>query len=352
MRYGSESNPPNRFQPIRLEADFDHLACDEEHPEAGGDRQIEYLADESRSIVSRNESPDIPFRYSLNPYRGCVHGCSYCYARPTHEYLSFSAGRDFETKIVVKPDAARLFRDFLARPSWKPEPIMFSGVTDCYQPAERHFQLTRACLATALECRQPVRIITKNALIERDLDILREMAARRLIHVFLSITSLDAELARQMEPRTSIPAARLRAVRTLRDAGVPVGVMVAPLIPGLNDETMPAVLEAAQRAGALTATHTLVRLPLAVAPIFAEWLHRAVPQRAERVLGRIRQTHHGKLNENEWGARMTGSGPIAEQIGQLFQLLKRRYRLDQPLPPLTTEDFRPPSSATGQGWLF
>src|SRR2546428_7023565 len=248
MRYGSLIDRPNRFEPTHREADLEQLEWDEEYLAGLNTRPVEYLTDASRSIISENDSPDIPFRYSLNPYRGCQHGCSYCYARNTHEYLGFSAGLDFETKIVVKHDAPELFREFLARDAWQPEEIVFSGVTDCYQPAERQFRLTRQCLEEALEWRQPIGIVTKQALAGRVMDLLRQMAALRLVEVNVSITTLDAELARVMEPRTSIPAARLRAVRMLAAAGVPTRVMVAPIIPGLNDSEIPAILEAARDA--------------------------------------------------------------------------------------------------------
>ncbi|MEO8496117.1 MAG: PA0069 family radical SAM protein, partial [Planctomycetota bacterium] len=314
--------------------------------------RIEYLADSSKSIVSENNSPDVPFRYSLNPYRGCVHACSYCYARPGHEYLGFNAGLDFETKIVVKHKAPALFRDFLARDAWKPEPITFSGVTDCFQPAERHFRLTRQCLEVALACRQPINIVTKNALVIRDLDILKSLAADHLAHVFVSVTTLDTQLARDMEPRTSIPTARLRAIEMLAEAGVPVGVMVAPIIPGLNDSEVPSILAAAKAAGAMTAGFVLLRLPLTVEPVFKEWLERTQPLKAERVLGRIRETRGGKLNSSAFGERMVGSGEIAEQIKQMFRMFKRKHGLDSKLPPHDCSLFVPPVPKSGQLRLF
>ena len=221
---------------------------DDELLEGQPSRPIEYIDDASQSIVSENQSPDIPFRYSLNPYRGCIHGCAYCYARPTHELLGWNAGLEFETKIVVKRQAPRLFREFLARDSWQVEPIMFSGVTDCYQPAERQFRLTRGCLEVAAECRQPLSIITKNALLLRDLDRLSQMARENLLHVAISITTLDKQLAADMEPRTSTPMARLRTIEQLTAAGVAVHVMVAPIIVGLNDNEVPAILKAAREA--------------------------------------------------------------------------------------------------------
>lgn len=352
MRHGSEIDPPNRFETVHYEPDFAHVEWDQEYVRSRSERKIEYLSDASRTIVSENDSPDIPFRFSLNPYRGCAHGCSYCYARPGHEYLGFSAGLDFETKIVVKHEAADLFRDFLARDSWQPEPITFSGVTDCYQPAERQFQLTRQCLEVAWECRQPISIITKNALVVRDLDLLRSMAAKNLVRVYLSVTTLDSQLARDMEPRTSIPAARLRAVATLAEAGVPVGVMVAPIIPGLNDAEVPAILEAVKDAGAITASYTLLRLPLTVEPVFQEWIERTQPLKADRVLGRIRRTRNGQLNSSTFGQRMTGTGEIAEQIRKMFQMFKRRHGLDRKMPPQNCDIFRRPTPRSGQLRLF
>lgn len=351
MTHGSLIDPPNRFDKAHRERDFDHLEWDQEYLAGLDSRPIQYLADASKSIVSKNDSPDVPFTYSVNPYRGCAHGCSYCYARNTHEYLGFNAGLDFETKIIVKENAPELLRDFLAKPGWKPEPITFSGVTDCYQPAERQFRLTRGCLEVALECRQPVGIITKNALVVRDVDLLREMASHRLVHVFFSITSLDPQLARVMEPRTSIPAARLRAIKTLADAGVPVGVMTAPIIPGLNDSEIPAILEAAKAAGAKAAGYVFLRLPLTVEPVFREWLHRTQPLKAERVEQRLKQSRRGKLSNSTWGERMRGEGEIAEQIGRLFQVFSQKFRFER-LPDLDVSQFRPPMPRSGQLRLF
>ncbi len=352
MRHGAKIDPPNRFEKSCREADFEQLEGDTEYASSLDSRPVEYLTDASRSIVSENDSPDIPFRYSLNPYRGCEHGCSYCYARPTHEYLGLSAGLDFETKIVVKHDAPDLFREFLARDAWQPEEIVFSGVTDCYQPADRKFRLTRGCLEVALECRQPVGIITKNALVCRDLDLLREMAALKLVHVNLSISTLDAELARAMEPRTSIPAARLRSIETLSQAGVPARVMVAPIIPGLNDSEIPAVLAAAKDAGATSAGYTLLRLPFTVAPVFQEWLVRTQPLKARKVEGLIRETRDGALSQSKWGERMKGTGPIAEQIRKLFGVFTRKLGLNSFLPSHEFSQFRPPVNREGQMRLF
>lgn len=352
MRHGSNLDPPNRFEQLHCEADLEHLEWDQEHLRTLENRRIEYLFDASKSIVSENKSPDIPFRYSINPYRGCVHSCAYCYARPGHEYLGFNAGLDFETKIVVKRQAAELFAEFLSRTSWQPEPITFSGVTDCYQPAEREFRLTRQCLEVALECRQPISIITKNALVLRDLDLLKKLAADRLVHVYLSITTLDAQLAREMEPRTSIPSARLRAVESLADANVPVGVMMAPVIPGLNDSEIPTILEAAKQAGAITANDVLLRLPLTVEPVFVEWLQRTRPNHSEKVLGRVQETRGGQLNSVAWGERMRGTGIMADQIRSLFQVFRQKHGLDAKMPAYNCDLFEPPRPKSGQLRLF
>ena len=347
---GSHIHPANRFLNTWSEPDPEYLEHERDAADAGP--PTEYLSDSSQSIVSENHSPDIPFRYSLNPYRGCQHGCSYCYARNTHEYLGFNAGLDFETKIVVKHDAPRLLRQFLADEKWQPDEIVFSGVTDCYQPAERRFRLTRKCLEVALECRLPVGIVTKNALVLRDLDLLQEMAQRRLVHLNLSITTLDPELGRSMEPRTSTPAARLRAVETLAAAGVPTRVMLAPIIPGLNDSEIPALLEAARAAGAVSAACLLLRLPLTVEPVFREWLHRTQPLKAAKVESLIRETRSGKWNSSEWGQRMIGAGPVAEQVRRLFKVFARRHGLDGKLPPHDFSQFQPPRPTSGQLRLF
>ncbi len=352
MRHGFMIDPPNRFEKTQSEPDLEHVEWDQEYLSQLQERRVEYLTDSSKTIVSENNSPDIPFRYSLNPYRGCLHGCSYCYARNSHEYLGLNAGLDFETKIVVKHDAAQLFREFLANDAWQPEEVVFSGVTDCYQPAERQFRLTRQCLEVALECRLPVGIVTKNALVVRDLDLLREMAVHRLVHVNISVTTLDPELARVMEPRTSIPTARLRAIQILSEAGVPTRVMAAPMIPGLNDSEMPAILQAAKAAGALAASYVLLRLPLTVEPVFREWLNRTQPLKVAKVEGLIRETRGGMLNSSGWGKRMVGSGQIAEQVRTMFHIFTQKYGLNRSLPPHDFSQFRPATPRSGQGRLF
>ena len=352
MRHGSKIDPPNRFESLERTKELDQVEWDDEYLRLIEHRKVQYVDDHSQSIVAENQSPDLPFRYSLNPYRGCIHGCSYCYARPSHEYLGFNAGLDFETKIVVKKSAPKLFRKFLSRRAWKPEPIAFSGVTDCYQPAERDFQLTRSCLQVASDFNQPVNIVTKNALVTRDIDLLASMAERNLVHVFISVTTLDPKLAREMEPRTSIPAARLRAIKMLTDAGVRVGVMTAPMIPGLNDHELPDILDQAKQNGAFAAGYVLLRLPLTVLPVFEEWLQRVRPQQAEKVLGRIRHTRGGKMNSSDFNSRMTGQGEIATQIKTMFDLFCTKHSLLKRMPALDVERFHPPIENDNQLRLF
>ncbi len=352
MRHGSNIDPPNRYSSVHFESDLEQVADDVDYLHTLDQRPIEYIEDQSESIVSTNNSPDIPFKYSLNPYRGCIHACAYCYARPGHDYLGFNAGLDFETKIVVKRRAPALFRKFLANPNWVPEQISFSGVTDCYQPAERHFELTRRCLTVAKDCHQPLSLITKNALVRRDLDLLEPMASRNLVRVFISITTLDPALARDMEPRTSTPAARLRTIQQLTTAGIPTGVMVAPIIPGLNDSEVPGILEAARGAGAKVAGYMIIRLPLTVETVFEEWIRRTRPDQAELVLGRIKQCHDGKLSGSEWGTRMRGSGVIADQIKQMFNVFKKKYQFLETLPALNCGDFVRPFTNPRQQRLF
>lgn len=349
---GAATQPKNRFERLQAEADFEQLDADDDL--LAGERRLatEYLPDQSKSIVASNSSPDVGFNYSVNPYRGCSHGCSYCYARPSHEYLGMSAGLDFETKVLVKHDAARLFREFLARPGWHCEPIVFSGVTDCYQPAEREFKLTRQCLEVALECRQPIGIITKNALIVRDLDLLRAMAELNIVRVNISVTTLDQALVRELEPRTSTPAARLRAIQTLSEAGIPCNVMVAPIVPGLNDSEIPAILKAATDAGASSAGYVLLRLPFAVKPLFLDWLERHRPLAKPKVEQLLRTMRGGELYQTGWGERQRGTGPLAEQIQTLFRTFRAKYGLDRKHPEMNCADFRPPTLPGSQMRLF
>lgn len=282
----------------------------------------------------------------------CGFGGSYCYARPGHETLGMNAGLDFESKIVVKFDAPRLLRRELNHPQWTGEPISMSGVTDCYQPAERKFRLTRSLLEVMNEANQPVGIVTKNALVVRDLDLLAPMAARNLTRVFISITTLDADLARKLEPRTTAPEARLRAIRTLTNAGIPVGVMVAPIIPGINDHQVPQILEAAAQAGACTAGYVLLRLPLAVEPIFLAWLDIHYPLARPKVESLIRSMRSGDLYRSEFGRRMQGQGPYADGLKNAFQVFAKKYGLDGSLPEFDTSQFRPPALPGAQKRLF
>jgi DNA repair photolyase len=294
------------------------------------------------------DSPDLGFHWTLNPYRGCEHGCTYCYARPTHEYLGLSSGLDFETKLFAKPRAPELLRKALCKPTWKPQPIVMAGVTDVYQPIEADHEITRRCLEVCLEFRQPVAVITKNKLILRDLDILQRLAAEGLVHAALSITTLDHKLAASMEPRASSPRARLDAVRELAKAGVPVGVMTAPIIPGLNDEEIPALLRASAGAGARWAGYVLLRLPHQNKELFLDWLRRTFPQRAAKIESLVRQTRAGELYDARWNVRGRGEGAVAENIRRTHEIFRRRYRLDARLPALETGKFRvPPFAALG-----
>lgn len=333
---GAGGNPPNRYQSIRLERDADW------NPEEDPAPQTQFLRDLSQTVISYNQSPDLPFDATLNMYRGCEHGCSYCYARNTHEYLGFSAGLDFETKIMVKENAPELLRRELSSSKWKPQVLAVSGVTDCYQPVERRLQLTRQCLAVLAEFRNPVSIVTKNYLVTRDIDLFRELAAHRAVMVHLSINSLDRELARRLEPRAASPKLRLEAIEKLARAGVPVGIIVAPIIPGLNDHEIPAVLAAAKAAGAGWAFNEVLRLPLQVSPIFQEWLERNFPLKKDKVLARIQAIRGGKLNDSRFGSRMRGQGIYADQIHQMFDVARRKAGLPDDGPELSTSAFRRP----------
>ena len=352
-RRGAFSAPPNRFEAIRCELDLEQIEQIDEILHVPPRKTINYLPDLSRSIVSENNSPDVPFKYSLNPYRGCLHGCAYCYARPTHEYLGFDAGVGFETEIMVKHEAAELLNRWLARGPWQGEDMLcLSGVTDCYQPCERQFRLTRQCLEVMAKAVQPVAIVTKNALVVRDLDLISHLAARQAIHVNVSVTTLDPAIARHLEPRTSTPAARLRAISRLSQAGVPVGVMVAPIIPGITDHELPSILQAAAEAGATYASYIILRLPLTVEPLFREWLDRVVPAQAEKVISRIKSLRQGQTNDSTFGVRMRGTGPMAEQIAQTFRVFAARQRLETQFPQLCSDHFVKPTIAGQQRRLF
>ena len=332
---GAAENPKNRFERIEVELELGESDAEEPGPE------IIYLRDVSRTIIARNDSPDIGFDASVNPYRGCSHGCIYCYARPTHEYLGFSAGLDFESKVLVKEDAPDLLRRQLSSPRWKPQVLSISGVTDCYQPIEKKLRITRRCLEVLTEFRNPVAIVTKNHLVTRDIDLLSELARHDAAVVAVSLTTLDDDLRRVMEPRTSRPARRLAAVEALARAGVSVGVMTAPVIPGLNDHELPNLISAAAEAGAGFAAYTPVRLPHTVRPLFEDWLARQFPERKEKVLNRIRSMRGGRLNDPRFVSRMRGEGIFADHISQLFDISCRRAGLEgKRFPRLSTAAFR------------
>ena len=341
---GASWNPQNRFEKLEYLVD-DEAHVDLDAPAA----RTMYLRDPSRSIIATNDSPDVGFEASINPYRGCEHGCIYCFARPTHEYLGFSAGLDFETKIMVKEDAPALVREELNSKSWEPKVIAISGVTDPYQPIERRLGITRGCLEVLAEFRNPVGVITKNNLVTRDADVLADMASWNGTRVFVSITTLDANLARIMEPRTSTPELRLDAIRTLTEAGVPAGVMVAPVVPGITDHEMPKILAAAAEAGAKWAGFVVLRLPWAVAPLFEQWLEEHFPDRKEKVLNRVRDLRGGKLYDAQWGVRGRGEGIFADQIDALFEISCRKLHLNEEDRELSTAHFR---RRLAQGSLF
>jgi DNA repair photolyase len=297
----------------------------------------------ARSIISHNDSPDIPFSASINPYRGCEHGCIYCYARPSHAYLDLSPGLDFETKLFAKTNAAGLLRQELARPGYRCQVISLGANTDPYQPMERKYKITRAIIEVLAECAHPFTIITKSALVERDIDLLAPLAARRLVEVYVSVTTLDRQLARRMEPRATAPQRRLETLHALSAAGVPTGVMFAPVIPALNDQDLERVLESAHAAGALSAGYVMVLLPLEINGLFQEWLHRHYPLRAEHVLNVIRNLRGGRENDPRFGTRMRGEGQYAELIARRFATACRRLGLNRPRHGLDVSQFRPPS---------
>src|ERR687893_25307 len=332
---GAADNPKNRFEKIEVELESGGLDAE------GPGSEIIYLRDVSRSIIARNDSPDIGFDASINPYRGCSHGCIYCYARPTHEYLGLSAGLDFESKVLVKEDAPGLLRRQLASQRWEPKVLSMSGVTDPYQPVEKKLGITRGCLEVLAAFRNPVVVVTKNHLVTRDSDLLSELARYDAAAVAVSLTTLDDDLRRVMEPRTSRPVRRLAAIRKLSEAGVPVGVMTAPVIPGLNDHELPNLLSAAADAGATFAGYVPLRLPGAVAPLFADWLGRHFPDRKGKVLNRVRSMRGGKLNDPDFGTRMKGGGIFAEHIAKLFDVSCRRAGIEGGhFPKLSTAAFR------------
>ena len=345
---GARSNESSRYDSEKRSAFDDGWNLDEEPPR----RRTEIIRDATRRIITHNTSPDISFSQSINPYRGCEHGCIYCFARPTHAYLGLSPGLDFESKLFVKPDAARLLAEELRRPTYTPQIIAMGTNTDPYQPVERDLKVMRSILEVLWEFRHPLSIVTKSALICRDLDILAPMASERLVKVFLSVTTLDRRLARVMEPRAATPDKRIATLRALSAAGVRCGVMTAPMIPALNDAEMEDILSAAVEAGASEAGYTLLRLPLEIKDLFREWLESEVPDRAKHVMSLIRSMRGGKDYDSNWGTRMTGTGPYAELIRQRFTLATRKLGLNRERAQLTCARFRRPPRAGDQLALF
>jgi len=339
---GASWNPQNRFETL------EYVLDDEAERDDSAPRTI-YMRDPSRTIIAYNDSPDIGFDASINPYRGCEHGCIYCYARPFHEYLGFSAGLDFETRIMVKTDAPQLLREELNAKKWEPQTIAISGVTDPYQPIERKLEITRGCLEVLADFRNPTGVITKNHLVTRDIDHFRELAKVDAIAVFVSITTLDPAVANMMEPRASTPELRLAAIEALASAGIPCGVMVAPVVPAITDHEMPKILAAARKAGAQRAGYVVLRLPHAVAPLFEQWLAEHFPDRKDKVLNRVRDLRGGALYDAQWGVRGTGEGVFAEQIASMFDVACRKVGLNEVEHELSTASFR---RRTAQHSLF
>jgi len=365
-RRGAISNREGRFERFRVEALTDAeeivsaLRQELEHDPVSG-AQIEWTPPQvtttvtpeiTRTIITRNESPDIPFDRSINPYKGCEHGCIYCFARPTHSFLGMSPGLDFETRIFSKPDAAALLREELRRPGYRCEVMALGSNTDPYQPAEREHKITRSVLEVLAEHGHPVGIVTKSSLVLRDLDILSAMAARNLAGVMISITTLNGELARRMEPRAASPARRLATIRSLSEAGVPVGVLSSPMIPGLNDTELESILRAAAESGAVSAGYTILRLPLEIKDLFAEWLREHYPLRADHVLALVRSMRGGRLNDPAFGSRMRGTGAYAELLRKRFDVARRRYGLDKGRAVLDTAQFSLPPRSGDQPSLF
>ena len=355
---GASSHLAGRFETQIAEAVHDGWSVDESEEFAEPRLRTDVRPETARSIISRNTSPDVGFSQSVNPYRGCEHGCSYCFARPTHAYLNLSPGLDFETKIFAKTNAAEVLRRELAKPGYVPQPIALGINTDAYQPIERKLGITRQLIEVMQETRHPFSLITKNALVERDIDLLAPLAEQQLVSVHFSVTSLDSHLSAKLEPRASAPHARLRAMRRLSDAGIPVGVMVAPVIPWINDAELEAVLEASRDAGASSAGYVLLRLPYEVAPLFRDWLQAHYPQRAEHVMSTINQLRGGKDYDSQFGKRMRGEGVYAELLANRFKLASKRLGFNasrQQWPWLDCSKFvapLPPKKPSLQGELF
>jgi len=346
---GAQSNASGRFESLTRDAFDDGWTDDDEAP---AQLKTVVTPERSKTIIARNNSPDVGFDRSINPYRGCEHGCIYCYARPSHAYVGLSPGLDFESRIFFKPDAGRLLAGELSKPSYKPGVIHIGGNTDPYQPQEKRLRVTRGVLETMQRFSHPFSIITKSALILRDADIIGPMGAAGLARVAVSVTTLDRALARAMEPRAATPDKRIAAIRGLAAVGAPVSVMFAPVIPGLNDHELEAVLERAAEAGATSAGYVVLRLPLEIKDLFREWLQAARPDRASRVMSLVRQMRHGKDYDTKWGERMKGDGPIAEIIGARFAAAKRRYGLDRVRTPMDLSQFKVPAKKGDQLELF
>ncbi|MFM9956673.1 MAG: PA0069 family radical SAM protein [Phycisphaerales bacterium] len=355
---GAQLNPPNRFEPISLHVLGEHL--DEiavEHPgsaEGGVSVRTRVFRDHAKTVINPVDSPDLHMKWTLNPYRGCEHGCVYCYARPTHETFGLSCGLDFETQIFAKEDAPALLLKELAHPKWTGEPIMLSGITDPYQPVERALRITRRCLEVMAACGQPVTIVTKNAMVTRDIDVIAALAKVGAANVALSITTLDNRLASTMEPRASAPGERLRAIRTLADAGIPVTVMVAPVIPALNDHEILTILKAAQEHGATGAGYVLLRLPYQIKELYLDWLAREFPDRAAKAESQLREARRGELYQSGWKERQRGVGARAEQIKTMFEMFKRSLGMNERGIGASSGAFRRPflPDPSGQMGLF
>ena len=344
----ARSNRPGRFEQFDRDTVDDGWDMKDEQSTIRTEVSIE----RPRKIITRNTSPDIPFDRSINPYRGCEHGCVYCFARPTHAYLGMSPGLDFETRLIARPDAPNLLARELSAKSYQPNVIAIGTNTDPYQPIEKKHRIMRRCLEVLRDFNHPVAIVTKGTLIERDLDILGEMGRQGLVRVGISVTTLDPKTSRAMEPRVPHPARRLQTVRRLSDAGCPVRIMCSPVVPGLTDHELEAILEAGAEAGAISANWIMLRLPREVAPLFKEWLEAEFPTRAAKVMARVREVHGGQEYDAEWGKRMTGEGTYAQLISHRFALQSKRLGLKAQLPPLRCDLFRPPARSGDQLSLF
>lgn len=347
---GAQQNVHNRFFELSHEVRDDFLEFCEKEGEIADKDKTQYLEVYPKTIVNKVKSPDVGLAYSMNMYQGCEHGCIYCYARNSHEYWGYSAGLDFERRILVKKNAPQLLEDFLKKKSWKAHPIVMSGNTDCYQPAEKQFEITRKCLAVFLKYKHPVAIITKNALILRDLDLLKALQKDQLISVNISITSLSEQTRRVLEPRTATIKKRLETVRVLSENNIPVNVMLAPIIPSINSHEILPLAKAVSEAGALSIAHTIVKLNGAIGQVFTDWIQKKMPDKAEKVLNQIKDCHNGNLNDSRFGTRMKGEGNIAKQVSDLMQLARLKYFKDKAMPTLNTRLYE--SYKDGQLKLF